>query len=88
MGIHINNIRSTIINVPGRQFPVKIMYSPQILDDYLDASLVAILQIHKSQPMGDVLVFLTGQEEIENLEKLIIEHARKLEPRLGSVSFV
>jgi len=33
--------------------------------DYLDACVVSVLQIHLTQPTGDVLVFLTGQEEIE-----------------------
>jgi hypothetical protein len=33
--------------------------------DYLHAAVVTTLQIHVSQPPGDVLIFLTGQEEIE-----------------------
>lgn len=66
-----------IINVPGRQFPVKILYAPHILDDYVDSCLVTIFQLHKGGK-GDVLCFLTGQEEIENLEKLVTEQARGL----------
>lgn len=30
------------------------------LDDYLDAALVTIFQIHVEMPMGDILTFLTG----------------------------
>ena len=33
--------------------------------DYLDACVVSVFQIHLTQPTGDVLIFLTGQEEIE-----------------------
>ena len=33
--------------------------------DYLHAAVVTTLQIHVTQPPGDVLIFLTGQEEIE-----------------------
>lgn len=29
--------------------------------DYLDACVVSVLQIHVTQPPGDILVFLTGQ---------------------------
>lgn len=29
--------------------------------DYLEACVVSVLQIHVTQPPGDVLVFLTGQ---------------------------
>ncbi len=33
--------------------------------------MVTTLQIHVSQPAGDVLIFLTGQEEIEACEELL-----------------
>ncbi|KAL6185352.1 hypothetical protein ACLB2K_041486 [Fragaria x ananassa] len=35
------------------------------LCDYLDASLITVLQIHLTEPEGDILLFLTGQEEID-----------------------
>jgi len=34
--------------------------------DYLDACVVSVFQIHLTQPTGDILIFLTGQEEIES----------------------
>ena len=37
--------------------------------DYIDACVVTVLQIHVTQPLGDVLVFLTGQEEIETAQE-------------------
>lgn len=74
-----------IISVPGRQFPVKIMYAPEILDDYVDACLVTIFQIHKEKTKGDILCFLTGQEEIENLEKLLKEKAKSLGPEVDDI---
>ncbi|KAI3464059.1 hypothetical protein Pfo_020722 [Paulownia fortunei] len=54
-----------IFTIPGRFFPVDILYSKQLESDYLDASLITVLQIHLSEPEGDILVFLTGQEEID-----------------------
>jgi ATP-dependent RNA helicase DHX8/PRP22 len=33
--------------------------------DYLDAGLITVMQIHLAEPPGDILVFLTGQEEID-----------------------
>lgn len=59
------------IYVQGRQFPVQLMYTPQPEDDYLDAALTAVMQIHFDERPGDVLVFLTGQEEIESMERLL-----------------
>ena len=46
--------------------------------DYLDAAVVTVLQIHVTQPDGDILVFLTGQEEIEASQELLQERTRKL----------
>jgi HrpA-like RNA helicase len=68
-----------VINIPGRQHSVSVFYAPSMLSDYLDAALVTIFQIHKKEPKGDILIFLTGQEEIENLGKLIEEQAKGLE---------
>lgn len=45
-----------------------IYYTKAPEADYLDAAMVSILQIHLTQPLpGDILVFLTGQDEIETL---------------------
>lgn len=63
-------------HIEGRQYPVKIVYSPEPVQDFVDASLRAIFQIHYKEPMpGDVLVFLTGQETVESLENLVNEYA-------------
>ncbi|KAL4274485.1 hypothetical protein HN51_057280 [Arachis hypogaea] len=59
------------VHIQGRQFPVDIFYTCHPEEDYLDASLITIFQIHSKEGPGDILVFLTGQEEIESVEKLI-----------------
>lgn len=51
--------------------------------DYLHAAVVTTLQIHVSQPAGDVLIFLTGQEEIEACEELLKQARRRLGPVCG-----
>mmetsp|Transcript_25210 Transcript_25210/g.36126 ORF Transcript_25210/g.36126 Transcript_25210/m.36126 type:complete len:608 (-) Transcript_25210:287-2110(-) len=56
---------SPIFTIPGRTFPVEILYTKEPESDYLDAALITVMQIHLSQPAGDILVFLTGQEEID-----------------------
>ncbi len=33
--------------------------------DYMDAALITVMQIHLTEPEGDILLFLTGQEEID-----------------------
>ncbi|XP_050236941.1 probable pre-mRNA-splicing factor ATP-dependent RNA helicase DEAH5 isoform X2 [Mercurialis annua] len=54
-----------IFTIPGRTFPVEILYAKQPESDYLAASLMTVLQIHLTEPEGDILLFLTGQEEID-----------------------
>ena len=50
---------------------MELLYAALPQDSYLDAALNSILQIHLEQDPGDVLVFLTGQEEIESLQQLL-----------------
>lgn len=68
-----------ILNIPGRTFDVEMNYSMQPEANYLSAAITTVFQIHLSQPMpGDILVFLTGQDEIEQAEASLQETARKL----------
>lgn len=67
-----------IFKIPGRRFPVDIYYTKAPEADYIDAAVVTVLQIHITQPLGDILVFLTGQEEIEACQELLTERTRKL----------
>lgn len=67
-----------IFRIPGRRFPVDIYYTKAPEADYIDACVVSVLQIHVSQPLGDVLVFLCGQDEIEACQELLTERARRL----------
>ncbi|THD19419.1 Pre mRNA splicing factor ATP dependent [Fasciola hepatica] len=67
-----------VFRIPGRRYPVDIYYTKAPEADYVEAAVVSVLQIHVTQPPGDVLVFLTGQEEIETANELLIERTRKL----------
>lgn len=78
-------ISCEVINIPGRMYPVKILCPIYPLNDYIDSVLVTTLQIHVDMPMGDILVFLTGQEEIENMKILIERYASTLPPNLPGI---
>ncbi|XP_047311712.1 pre-mRNA-splicing factor ATP-dependent RNA helicase DEAH1-like isoform X2 [Impatiens glandulifera] len=69
-----------IFKIPGRRYPVEIHYTKAPEADYLDAAIVTALQIHVTQPAGDgdILVFLTGQEEIETAEEILKFRTRGL----------
>jgi len=55
-----------LLAVPGRTFPVEIFYTPEPEKDYVEAAIRTVLQIHATEPEGDILLFLTGEEEIED----------------------
>ncbi|KAF2224944.1 pre-mRNA-splicing factor ATP-dependent RNA helicase prp16 [Elsinoe ampelina] len=64
--------------IPGRTFPVDIQYSKTPSEDYVDAAVRQVLAIHVSQGQGDILVFMTGQEDIEVTCELVAERLRLL----------
>ncbi|KAI7754434.1 hypothetical protein M8C21_019224, partial [Ambrosia artemisiifolia] len=76
-----------IFKIPGRRFPVEINYTKAPEADYVDAAIVTALQIHVTQPPGDgdILVFLTGQDEIETAEEILKHRTRKLGSKIAEL---
>ncbi|CRG99387.1 pre-mRNA-splicing factor ATP-dependent RNA helicase PRP43, putative [Plasmodium relictum] len=62
---------SKILNIPGRLFPVEIFYTLQAEKDYIKVVIRTVYDIHVNEEEGDILVFLTGEEEIEMTKKEI-----------------
>ncbi|KAF0322534.1 mRNA splicing factor rna helicase [Colletotrichum asianum] len=71
-----------IYNIPGRRYPVDIYYTPAPEANYLAAAITTVFQIHTTQGKGDILVFLTGQDEIDAAEQQIADTAKKLGSRI------
>ena len=66
--------KAPVIYLEGRQFQVEVFHSVQEQTDYIFSSIATVFQIHKSAPINeDILVFMTGQEEIESTVKTISE---------------
>ncbi|KZZ87834.1 pre-mRNA-splicing factor [Ascosphaera apis ARSEF 7405] len=64
--------------IPGRTFPVDIQFARSPCEDYVDSAVKQVLAIHVSQGPGDILVFMTGQEDIEVTCELIEERLKLL----------
>ncbi|RMZ79375.1 hypothetical protein DV738_g3348, partial [Chaetothyriales sp. CBS 135597] len=64
--------------IPGRTFPVDIQFSRSPCEDYVDSAVKQTLAIHVSHPPGDILVFMTGQEDIEATCELVEERLHQL----------
>eukprot|EP01082_Thalassiosira_pseudonana_P009772 g8712.t1 g8712 contig33:45011-47304(-) len=54
-----------LLKVPGRTFPVEVFYTAEPERNYVEAAVRTAIQIHKCEGPGDILVFLTGEQEIE-----------------------
>ncbi|KAL2756917.1 hypothetical protein ACRALDRAFT_2121403 [Sodiomyces alcalophilus JCM 7366] len=57
--------------IPGRTFPVDTLFHRSPVEDYVDQAVQQVLSIHVSMDQGDILVFMTGQEDIEVTCELI-----------------
>ncbi|KNC49585.1 DEAH box polypeptide 16 [Thecamonas trahens ATCC 50062] len=70
-----------VLYVTGRTYPVQTFYAAEPLEDYIDGALTTVLQVHEdlAEAPGDMLVFLTGQAEIEALQTLLEERAPLLD---------
>ncbi|WOL07745.1 pre-mRNA-splicing factor ATP-dependent RNA helicase DEAH1 isoform X2 [Canna indica] len=74
-----------IFKIPGRRYPVSIHFTKAPEADYIDAAIVTVLQIHVTQPPGDILVFLTGQEEIETIDEILKHRTRGLGTKIAEL---
>ena len=54
-----------LLKVPGRTFPVEIFYTATPEPNYVEAAIRTAIHIHQCEGPGDILVFLTGEQEIE-----------------------
>ena len=57
--------RAPVFRIPGRTFPVEKYFAKTPSEDYVDAAVKQALAIHLSFPPGDILIFMTGQEDVE-----------------------
>lgn len=71
--------RVPIYTIPGRTFPVEVLFSKNPIEDYVDGAVKQALAIHLTRPIpGDILIFMTGQEDIEATCELLAERLEAL----------
>jgi pre-mRNA-splicing factor ATP-dependent RNA helicase DHX15/PRP43 len=54
-----------LFKVPGRTHPVEVFYTQEPERDFVEAAIRTVLMIHHVEEPGDILLFLTGEEQIE-----------------------
>lgn len=74
-----------IISLEGRMYPVDILYLEQPAEDYVERAVKTVFDIHSGEPDGDILVFLTGREEIDTAVQMIADQAASLHARAPAI---
>ncbi|PVV03992.1 hypothetical protein BB560_001529, partial [Smittium megazygosporum] len=72
-------VNAPVFTIPGRTFPVEVLFSKTPCEDYVESAVKQTIAIHLSQPPGDILVFMTGQEDIEVCCQVITERLKDVD---------
>jgi len=62
-----------VFRIPGRTFKVDTYFAKSVQEDYVMAAVKQTIQIHFNSPAGDILIFMTGQEDIEGTCTVLAE---------------
>lgn len=65
--------------IPGRTFPVDIMFSKFTVEDYVESAVKQALTIHLQSGAGDILIFMTGQEDVEVTCEVLADRLKQLD---------
>ena len=74
-----------IISLEGRMYPVDMLFLESPAEDYVERAVKTVFDIHLQEGEGDILVFLTGREEIDTAIQLISERAATLHPKVQAL---
>jgi ATP-dependent RNA helicase DDX35 len=66
---------ATIISLEGRMYPVDVLYTTEPVNDYVEKAIQTVFDIHIKEPTGDILIFMTGREEIDKVVSEIADRA-------------
>lgn len=66
-----------VFQISGRTFPVEVSWEAYPVDDYVREAVMRVVDIHVKQPPGDILVFMTGKEDVETVCELIRQNMKE-----------
>jgi len=72
------SVKPAMLSVEGRPHSVQVHYLAETTSDYVREAVEAVVKIHIEDLPGDILIFLTGQEECERAASWLREEERKL----------
>ncbi len=68
--------RATVMSISGSTYSVDVFYLSSPCPDYVKSCAETVMKLHQQEPPGDVLVFLTGMDEVDRCVELLREHCR------------
>jgi pre-mRNA-splicing factor ATP-dependent RNA helicase DHX38/PRP16 len=69
---------AAVFKITGRTFHVESFFNKAPAEDYVDAAVKQAIGIHLRHPPGDILIFMTGQEDIEVTCDVVAERLQEL----------
>lgn len=75
-----------IFTITGRTFPVETFFAKVPVEDYVEGAVKKAIEVHLSQGPGDILIFMTGQEDIEATCSALEERLSQLEQKFADDS--
>ena len=67
-----------VFTIPGRTFPVETFFSKTNAKDYVEAAVDQAISVHVSKGEGDILIFMTGQDDIETTCVLLADRLEQV----------
>lgn len=74
-----------IVSLEGRTYPIDVLYLESPAENYLEKAIDTVFDIHTQEGEGDILVFLTGREEIDDAVQETSERAAQAGSRYGAI---
>lgn len=74
-----------IMSLEGRMYPVDTLFLDEPAEDYVERAVKTVFDILATEPDGDILVFMTGREEIDSVIQMVVDRAASLNPKAQSV---
>ncbi|KPJ14169.1 putative ATP-dependent RNA helicase DHX35, partial [Papilio machaon] len=68
---------SVIMSMQGRTHPIDVFYVEEPVPDYVQATVETVIKIHENEPFGDILAFLTSQEEILSALEILQQYSEE-----------
>lgn len=73
-----NQPKGSIISLEGRTYPIDLLYLESPSEDYVEKAIATTFAIHAKEEKGDILVFLTGREEIQYAVNAVAERSLQM----------